>query len=66
MRFGAAHVFFFVLPGGVSDSGPSVHQQVNALRDPHADDSRLGWHLRHNACSVHLPRGEELDTQWFK
>lgn len=61
-QLNAAHVFCFLFPDGVSDSGPSVHQQVNALRDPHADDSGLGWCLWYHACSLYLPRGEELDV----
>lgn len=44
---------------GVSDSGPAVSQQVNALRDPRLNNSGLGWRLRNHVSCIHLPRGEE-------
>lgn len=51
----------FLLPfsDGVSDSGPAIYQQVNALRDPRINDSGLGWRLRDHVSCVHLPGGEE-------
>lgn len=52
-------VFFSLSLVGVSDPGPSVHRQVDALGDPHVNDSGLGRCLWHHACCVPLPRGEE-------
>lgn len=63
--------FFSLFSDGVSDSGPAVYQQVNALRDPRVNYSGLGWHLWDHVCCVHRPRGEEpcvrlLKTTFFR
>lgn len=58
--------FCFNFSGGVSDSGPAIYQQVNALRDPRINDSWLGWRLRDHVSCVHLPRGEEPCVRLLK